>query len=192
MDERENDCETMRRENRRVAAMSWGAGDGASPPKPSRIQQTDSSPKHALDDTFTNEDTVPQTYIVAQNATVLAQLMKENESRSFNYTTPASVFNTLAVDIKNPLLSGLLSLQTAMLPASELLKLNPIIDNDSSQKSFYNSQINKTENDVPHETIIGFNSVAIPDSQGSPCKILDDSRKFFITLILLKFKRKTA
>lgn len=27
----------MRRENRRVAAMSWGAGDDSAPPKPSRI-----------------------------------------------------------------------------------------------------------------------------------------------------------
>lgn len=43
----------------------------------------------------------PQTYIVAQNPEVLAHLMKENESRGFcpsAYTTPASVFNTLAVD----------------------------------------------------------------------------------------------
>lgn len=27
----------MRRENRRVAAMSWGAGDDMPPPKPSRV-----------------------------------------------------------------------------------------------------------------------------------------------------------
>lgn len=27
----------MRRENRRVAAMSWGAGDDMPPPKPARI-----------------------------------------------------------------------------------------------------------------------------------------------------------
>lgn len=193
MDERVNDCETMRRENRRVAAMSWGAGDGASPPKPSRIQQTDSSPTLALDDdTFTNEDAVPQTYIVAQNATVLAQLMKENENRSFNYTTPASVFNTLAVDIKKPIQSGrsLLSPKTAMLPASELLKLNPIINNNSSEKSFFTTEIDKTENDIPYKTIKGLNSGTLPDSQVSPCKILDDSCKFFITLILLKLQKK--
>lgn len=187
MEERVNDCETMRRENRRVAAMSWGAGDDASPPKPSRMQQTDSSP---LDDTFTNED--PQTYIVAQNATVLAQLMKENENRSFNYTTPASVFNTLAVDIQKPLPSGqpLLSLKTATLPASELLKLNPIIDNNLSEKSFFTSQIDKTENDVLCKTIRGFNSATLPDSQRSSSQIVDDSRKFYITLILQKLKKK--
>lgn len=27
----------MRRENRRVAAMSWGAGDEQPPPKPARV-----------------------------------------------------------------------------------------------------------------------------------------------------------
>lgn len=27
LEERVSDCETMKRENRRVAAMSWGAGD---------------------------------------------------------------------------------------------------------------------------------------------------------------------
>lgn len=37
MEERLSDCETMRRENRRVAAMSWGAGDdNPPPPKPAR------------------------------------------------------------------------------------------------------------------------------------------------------------
>lgn len=36
MEERHSDCETMRRENRRVAAMSWGAGDDVAPPKPAR------------------------------------------------------------------------------------------------------------------------------------------------------------
>lgn len=34
-----SDCETMRRENRRVVAMSWGAGDDVAPPKPSRVPQ---------------------------------------------------------------------------------------------------------------------------------------------------------
>lgn len=44
------------------------------------------------------------TYIVAQNPEVLMQLMRENESRGLNpavYTTPASAFNTLAVDFKD-------------------------------------------------------------------------------------------
>jgi len=37
MEERSSDNETMRRENRRVAAMSWGAGDDMPPPKPARV-----------------------------------------------------------------------------------------------------------------------------------------------------------
>lgn len=37
VEERVSDCETMRRENRRVAAMSWGAGDDLPPPKPTRV-----------------------------------------------------------------------------------------------------------------------------------------------------------
>lgn len=37
MEERSSDNETMKRENRRVAAMSWGAGDDMPPPKPARV-----------------------------------------------------------------------------------------------------------------------------------------------------------
>lgn len=39
-EERVSDCETMKRENRRVAAMSWNAGDDLPPPKPSRGTHT--------------------------------------------------------------------------------------------------------------------------------------------------------
>lgn len=142
LEERVSDCETMKRENRRVAAMSWGTGDDTPPPKPTRILQTDSSPMLSLNE---NSGT-PQTYIIAQNATVLAQLLRENENRPLNpsaYTTPASVFNTLAVDIDaskaEPTIttttttteSPVLPLKTIILPASELLKLNPIVDDDS-------------------------------------------------------------
>ena len=37
-----SDSETFKRENRRIAAMSWGAGDGTDmpPPKPSRTPMT--------------------------------------------------------------------------------------------------------------------------------------------------------
>lgn len=86
-------------------------------------------------------DNPPQTYIIAQNPTVLAQLMRENENRPINpsaYTTPASVFNTLAVDIdssKNETSisdAPILPLKTVILPASEILKLNPIIDENTT------------------------------------------------------------
>lgn len=52
------------------------------------------------------------TYIVAQNPEVLVHLLKENESRGLNpsvYTTPASAFNTLAVDFKSLQPDGALS-----------------------------------------------------------------------------------
>lgn len=136
----------MKRENRRVAAMSWGAGDDTPPPKPTRVPQTDASPLMSLGE---NSGT-PQTYIIAQNATVLAQLMRENENRPLNpsaYTTPASVFNTLAVDIDasktepptTTTESPVLPLKTIILPASELLKLNPIVDSDSMAANISNS-----------------------------------------------------
>lgn len=85
----------------------------------------------------------PQTYIIAQNPAVLAQLMRENESRTLNpsaYTTPASVFNTLAVDIDPtkaeaaPVNESLLPLKTLILPASELSKLDPIVDEDEARR----------------------------------------------------------
>lgn len=136
----------MKRENRRVAAMSWGAGDDMPPPKPTRVPQTDSSPLMSLGES----SGTPQTYIIAQNATVLAQLMRENENRPLNpsaYTTPASVFNTLAVDIDasktepttTTTESPVLPLKTIILPASELLKLNPIVDSDSIAANIPNS-----------------------------------------------------
>ncbi|KAF4528011.1 hypothetical protein B566_EDAN002194 [Ephemera danica] len=98
MDERHQKEETMRRENRRVQAMSWGSSgsDDPAPPKPARFP-LEGSVAPAV------QAPPPQvsTYIVAQNPEVLAQLLKENEARGLSpavYTTPASAFNTLAVD----------------------------------------------------------------------------------------------
>uniref|UniRef100_A0A182K8Y9 Protein kinase domain-containing protein n=1 Tax=Anopheles christyi TaxID=43041 RepID=A0A182K8Y9_9DIPT len=136
MEERHSDCETMRRENRRVAAMSWGAGDDMAPPKPAR------GPTMGGDGSLVPG--APQTYIVARDPTVLAALMRENEQRGINpssYTTPASVFNTLAVDLdpnappnntdnqiakENDVAN--LPLKTVPLPVTELHKLDPTID----------------------------------------------------------------
>lgn len=156
----------MRRENRRVAAMSWGAGDDMPPPKPARVPHAgillkrvkyslncinqprflDSSSLLSLG---VSSQGAPQTYIVAQNPTVLAQLMRENEARTLNpsaYTTPASVFNTLAVDFDSEkvepgcdtatvssasissctasVLSNDIPLKTVIMPAADLLKLD--------------------------------------------------------------------
>ncbi|XP_058835548.1 uncharacterized protein LOC131692484 isoform X5 [Topomyia yanbarensis] len=148
MEERHSDCETMRRENRRVAAMSWGAGDDMAPPKPARgpMMGGDGS-QQALG--------APQTYIIARDPAVLAALMRENEQRGVNascYTTPASVFNTLAVDIdpksqnntdktthtNDANITGNLPLKTVSLPATELLKLDPTVDEANKQPTTIN------------------------------------------------------
>lgn len=80
---------------------------------------------------------LPQTYIIAQNPAVLAKLMMENQKRGINpaaYTTPASVFNTLAVglDDSNPNVS----LKTTKLPAADLLKLDPIAESERLRSQF--------------------------------------------------------
>ncbi|XP_047519904.1 focal adhesion kinase 1 isoform X5 [Pieris napi] len=85
-EERSTAWDTMRRENRRVAAGSWGEH---APPKPCR-PTTDLS---AVADTTTGTAGGPQTYIVAQNPLVLAHLLRENQSRAIHpqaYNTPAS------------------------------------------------------------------------------------------------------
>ncbi|XP_031358056.1 focal adhesion kinase 1-like isoform X3 [Photinus pyralis] len=95
LDERSAVQETMRRENRRVAAMSWGSSDDLPPPpKPARfpLQGVDCTSLASLN-SASPPSALPQTYIVAQNPEVLAHLMKENESRGIcpsAYTTPAS------------------------------------------------------------------------------------------------------
>lgn len=108
LEEKVSDSETMRRENRRIAAMSWGGGnemDGDQPPpKPSRTPMTDSTSKlFQMQENSTpmiNPET-GMTYIIAQNPEVLARLMEENQRRGVNaaaYNTPASVFNVLSVE----------------------------------------------------------------------------------------------
>ncbi|EFX81023.1 hypothetical protein DAPPUDRAFT_242922 [Daphnia pulex] len=80
--------ETMSRENRRVAAISWsstdsavgiGGSDGKSVPSASSEQSLSG----------------PTTYLVAPNSEVLAQLIRDNETRADagHYTSPASAFN---------------------------------------------------------------------------------------------------
>ncbi|XP_059485924.1 focal adhesion kinase 1 isoform X2 [Neocloeon triangulifer] len=100
LDERHQKEETMRRENRRVQAMSWGSSgsDDPAPPKPSRFPN---DPASGYSTPPPQQPPVVSTYIVAQNPEVLMQLMRENEGRVLNpavYTLPASAFNTLAVD----------------------------------------------------------------------------------------------
>ncbi|XP_026750557.2 focal adhesion kinase 1 isoform X6 [Galleria mellonella] len=88
-EERSSAWDTMRRENRRVAAASWG---DEPPPKPSRPHANHNLA--AVDSTSVQAaGAAPQTYIVAQNPLVLAHLLRENQSRAIDpqaYTTPAS------------------------------------------------------------------------------------------------------
>ncbi|KAL6447379.1 hypothetical protein ACFW04_001532 [Cataglyphis niger] len=96
MEEKHQQQETMRRENRRVQAMSWGADD-VPPPKPSR------QPQNTTEQSQLSAAPV-STYIVAQSPEVLAQLLKDNQARGVCpsvYTTPASPFNTLAVQFQD-------------------------------------------------------------------------------------------
>ncbi|XP_030387752.1 focal adhesion kinase 1 isoform X1 [Scaptodrosophila lebanonensis] len=121
--------ETMRREHRRLATLSWiGNEESDIPPlKPARTVHDFDIPNMAPN---ADENTTGlQTYIIAQNPAVLARLMMENQKRGINpaaYTTPASVFNTLAVGIDDS--KSNVSLKTTKLPAAEMLKLDPIAE----------------------------------------------------------------
>ncbi|KAH8401768.1 hypothetical protein KR009_007790, partial [Drosophila setifemur] len=120
--------ETLKREHRRVATMSWvGSDETDIPPlKPSRaMHDSDMMPK--VDETTST----PQTYIIAQNPAVLAKLMMENQKRGINpaaYTTPASVFNTLSVELDDS--KSNVALKTTKLPAADMLKLDPIAESE--------------------------------------------------------------
>ncbi|XP_019888475.2 focal adhesion kinase 1 isoform X3 [Ooceraea biroi] len=99
LEEKHQQQETMRRENRRVQAMSWAGADDVPPPKPSR------QPQNTTEQSQLNVSAAPvSTYIVAQSPEVLAQLLKDNQARGVCpsvYTTPASPFNTLAVQFQD-------------------------------------------------------------------------------------------
>lgn len=125
----------MKRENRRIAAMSWGGGESDEPPpKPSRTPMTDSTSKlfqlSSNDGEKADGETgQAMTYIVAENPAILAQLMRENEKRGVNpsaYTTPASVFNVLAVEFDQTTENKPaddIPLKTSKIPAMDLIPL---------------------------------------------------------------------
>ncbi|XP_076059767.1 protein tyrosine kinase 2 Fak isoform X3 [Oratosquilla oratoria] len=116
-EERYQQQETMRRENRRVQAMSWGSsGSDEPPPKPARVPVlsercfASTPPPGGLGGSTSGMYATSQvssgvtTYIVAQNPEVLSKLMKENRGASApgSYTAPASALNTLPVDFVSP------------------------------------------------------------------------------------------
>ncbi|KAH9637376.1 hypothetical protein HF086_011989 [Spodoptera exigua] len=150
-EERSSAWETMRRENRRVAA---GSVSEEPPPKPQRP-----SNNIPVTDNAAGGAGAAQTYIVAQNPLVLAHLLRENTARAHlphAYTTPASVFNTVAVDFADTLPETQdivekiihprpdekidIPLQTAPIPAASLQKLDPIVPTS-------------TPSDTPDETL---------------------------------------
>lgn len=157
LEEKVSDSETMRRENRRIAAMSWGGGDSDEPPpKPSRTPMTDSTSKlfHLQENStpMINPET-GMTYIIAQNPEVLARLMEENQRRGVNaaaYNTQASVFNVLSVefdpnaapicDTENNQQSEDLKLTMKKVQATELISLQqdklPSYNQDQSPDMF--------------------------------------------------------
>ncbi|GFQ81744.1 hypothetical protein TNCT_18981 [Trichonephila clavata] len=89
-DERTQVEDTLRRENRRVQAMSWGSSSSDEPPpKPLRHQVDIVAPP-----------VEPTTYIVAPNPEVLAQLIQDNANSlppAWAYVAPASPANTFTV-----------------------------------------------------------------------------------------------
>lgn len=135
LEEKVSDSDTMRRENRRIAAMSWGGGESDDPPpKPSRTPMSDSASRllqiSSMDgEKNESENNSAMTYIVAQDPAILARLMRENEKRGMNpsaYTTPASVFNVLAVEFDQTTENKPdddVPLKTSNIPAMELMPL---------------------------------------------------------------------
>lgn len=85
--------------------------------------------------------------------------MRENDSRTLNpsaYTTPASVFNTLAVDIDceksepSTIEQNELPLKTVILPAAELLKLDPVAsDKTNVEKDIYVTKESPSKTSIP-------------------------------------------
>ncbi|XP_054707626.1 focal adhesion kinase 1-like [Uloborus diversus] len=89
-DERTQVEDTLKRENRRIQAMSWcSSGSDEPPPKPARHQVDIVAPP-----------VEPTTYIVAPNPEVLAKLIQENANSlppAWAYVAPASPANTFTI-----------------------------------------------------------------------------------------------
>uniref|UniRef100_A0A1A9V2N9 Focal AT domain-containing protein n=1 Tax=Glossina austeni TaxID=7395 RepID=A0A1A9V2N9_GLOAU len=145
IEERAAGCEVGNKENDRVLFMS--ADNELPPSKPAKIMQTRDN--FRLSPAYDETALSPQTYIIAQDPEVLACLMKENENRIINpaaYTMPASVFNTLAVEVDTSKTnSNDIALKTTKLPVSEFLKLDDTISREDKVAVLNTLQQNKAE-----------------------------------------------
>lgn len=123
------------------------------PPKPTRYPGSEIVESNTCLASLGRNNPPPvSSYIVAQNPEVLVHLLKENEFRGLNpsvYTTPASAFNTIAVDFKeNTGGSGCSDFSTTdktISAGNSLQSLNSISSGFSvaqSSSSFTNSNFN--------------------------------------------------
>lgn len=177
----------MKRENRRIAAMSWGAGDDDGPPKPPKPMSDSTSKLFQLADVDENgENGASMTYIIAQNPQVLAKLMRENERRMVNpssYTTPASVFNVLAVDFQGESTENKpveeTPLKTVQMPATDLIPLkqenSDVVDSSQIDQSSFQT----FSSDPPNPDILGEAAVIYPamSPTGLPPQVPVDNSK---------------
>ncbi len=88
---------------------SQGSDEILPPPKPSRYPGSEIEESNTSLAALDRNPPPVSSYIVAQNPEVLVHLLKENESRGLNpsvYMTPASAFNTIAVDFKKNTVSA--------------------------------------------------------------------------------------
>ncbi|ODM93769.1 Focal adhesion kinase 1 [Orchesella cincta] len=127
-EERQQQKDMARRENRRLQTMSWASStsDELAPPKPPRIPTQTILGESQQQQPQPVQQSGPTTYIVAQNPEILSQLLRESEQRGINpaaYSTPASAFNTLAVDfIGGSLGSPKRKLKTKLFPSVAALE----------------------------------------------------------------------
>ncbi len=107
MEERRERDETMSRENRRVAAISWSSTEPSSTQTFSGtgtyVGIGGSAGKSVPSASSEQSLSGPTTYLVAPNSEVMAQLMRDNETRADagHYTAPASAFNTFTVEFRH-------------------------------------------------------------------------------------------
>ncbi|XP_061391821.1 focal adhesion kinase 1 [Musca vetustissima] len=152
IEERAAGFDTMNKENSGFFSMHNSNSDLDMPPsKPSKTPQlVGDNSKFSSNAADKNSSALsPQTYIIAQNPEILARLMKENENRGINpaaYTTPASVFNTLAVDVDTTKTTNNdIALKTSKLPVSEFLKLDNTITREEKAVALHRLQQDKQQ-----------------------------------------------